>query len=365
MNPKDCYCVIMAGGSGTRFWPVSRNSRPKQFLDMADTGKTFLRLTYERFLNMIPQENIIIVTAAKYKELLLEQIPEIPEQNLLLEPYAKNTAPCIAYATYSILKRNPDAKVVVSPSDHIIENEELFCKTITEALGHLEDTDALMSLGVVPTRPETNYGYAQVPGGLNAFKEGRPMKVKTFIEKPEKALAEILISSGEFFWNSGIFLWKAVTIKEEMELHIPEVTRFFKGWEAAIGSKIEEEFIKRAYTECLKISIDYGVMEKTEKSWLYPVNFGWTDISTWESLYNWTPLKDENNNTTNSGKMMIDKTSSSIVITTDPKKLIAINGLEDFMVIDTEDVLLICPKDDKKFKEFISRLGMPEFEKYR
>lgn len=365
MNPKDCYCVIMAGGSGTRFWPVSRNSRPKQFLDMADTGKTFLRLTYERFLNIIPKENIIVVTAAKYKEMLLEQIPEISEENLLLEPYAKNTAPCIAYATYSILKRNPQARVVVTPSDHIIENEGLFSQTITEALEYLKDTDALMSLGVVPTRPETNYGYAQIPGGMKAFKEGRPMKVKTFIEKPEKSLAEILISSGEFFWNSGIFIWKASTIKEEMETYIPEITGFFRGWETAIGSKIEDEFIKRAYTECLKISIDYGVMEKTEKSWLYPVNFGWTDISTWESLYNWTPLKDEHNNTTNVEKLMIDKTSSSLVISTDPGKMIAIKGLEEFMVIDTEDVLLICPKDDRKFKEFISRLGMPEFEKYR
>ena len=200
---------------------------------------------------------------------------------------------------------------------------------------------------------------------MKAFKEGKPMKVKTFIEKPEKSLAEILISSGEFFWNSGVFVWKAATIRQEMERYIPEVTRFFKGWETAIGSKIEGEFIKRAYTECLKISIDYGVMEKTEKSWLYPVNFGWTDISTWESLYNWTPLKDENNNTTNVEKLMIDKTSSSLVISTDVGKMIAIKGLEEFMVIDTKDVLLICPKDDRKFKEFISRLGMPEFEKYR
>ena len=191
------------------------------------------------------------------------------------------------------------------------------------------------------------------------------MKVKTFIEQPEKSLADILISSGEIFWHAGIFIWKASTIKEEMETYIPEVTGFFRGWETAIGSKIEDEFIKRAYTECLKISIDYGVMEKTEKSWLYPVNFGWTDISTWESLYNWTPLKDEHNNTTNVEKLMIDKTSSSLVISTDPGKMIAIKGLEEFMVIDTEDVLLICPKDDRKFKEFISRLGMPEFEKYR
>ena len=191
------------------------------------------------------------------------------------------------------------------------------------------------------------------------------MKVKTFIEKPEKSLAEILISSGEFFWNSGIFIWKASTIKEEMETYIPEVTGFFRGWETAIGSKIEDEFIKRAYTECLKISIDYGVMEKTEKSWLYPVNFGWTDISTWESLYNWAPMKDEHNNTSNVKRLMIDKTSSSLVISTAPEKMIAIKGLEDFMVIDTKDVLLICPKDDRKFKEFISRLGMPEFEKYR
>ena len=354
----------MAGGSGTRFWPVSRSSKPKQFIDIADTGKTFLRQTYDRFLQVVPQENIIVVTAQRYAELVMEQIPELDRSNMLLEPYSRNTAPCIAYATYKLLQRNQDAHIVVTPADHAIDDEELFAQTIKNAFEYITENDVLMTLGVVPTRPDTNYGYVQAIGGKEAYKSDEPMQVKTFTEKPDKEMATLFINTGEFFWNAGIFLWKASTIKSEMEKYLPEVTGLFNGWEMALGSKIEGEFIARAFTDCPNISIDYGVMEKTDRAWIYPVKFGWSDIGTWESLYT-LQEKDHNGNAIAVDKTLIEESKDTLVLSTDKDKLIAVKGLEGFMVIDTPDALVICPKDDRSFKDFISGIAMPEYEKYR
>ena len=365
MNRSNCYCVIMAGGAGTRFWPLSRTARPKQFLDVADTGKTFIRQTYERFLRVVPQDNIIVVSSVRYRALVMEQIPELPEENLLLEPYSRNTAPCIAYATYTLLRRDPEARMVVAPSDHFIQDEDLFARTISYAFNYISENDTLMTLGILPTRPDTNYGYIQATGGKEAFRSEVPMPVKTFTEKPDKELAQVFINTGEFFWNSGIFIWKARTIREEMEKHLSEVTSLFAGWERALGSPLEEEFIARAYTDCANISIDYGVMEKTDRAWIYPARFDWQDIGSWESLYNFLPDKDENGNAIGAEKVLIEGSSEVMVISPERKKLVAVKGLENFMIIDTEDVLVICPKDDRKFKEFISGIAMPEYEKYR
>lgn len=365
MDINNCYCVIMAGGAGTRFWPLSRTTKPKQFLDVADTGKTFIRQTYERFLKVVPKDNILIVTAGKYMNLVKEQIPELDSSNLLPEPYSRNTAPCIAYATYTLLKRNPQARVVVTPSDHFIRDEKLFTETISYAFSYIDSNDVLMTLGILPTRPDTNYGYIQACGGKDVYKSSVPMQIKTFTEKPDKELAQVFMNTGEFFWNSGIFLWKAQTIREEMEKHLPEVTGLFKGWEKAIGSSVEEEFIARAYTDVQNISIDYGVMEKTDRAWIYPAKFDWQDIGTWESLYNFIPGKDAAGNVIGVEKALVEDCRNMMVITPERKKLIAIRGLEDYMVIDTEDALVICPKDDRKFKEFISGIAMPEYEKYR
>ena len=365
MNREHCYCVIMAGGTGVRFWPVSRAAKPKQFLDVADTGKTFIQSTYERFLKVVPKENILIVTGDRYHDIVKEQLPDLAPENLLLEPYSRNTAPCIAYATYTLLKRDPLARMVVTPSDHMIDNEELFTETIRNAFDYIEEKDVLMTLGVVPTRPDTNYGYIQACGGSDVYKNDKPMQVKTFTEKPDRELAKVFISTGEFFWNAGIFLWNAETIRKKMEKYLPEVTALFNGWENVLGTSVESEFITRAYTDCRNISIDYGVMEKTDKAWMYPVKFGWGDIGTWESLYNIIPEKDPNGNAVSAEKTLIENTKGVLVVSPEKKKLIAIKGLEDYMVIDTDDVLVICPKDDKKFKDFISGLGMPEYEKYR
>ena len=354
----------MAGGSGTRFWPMSRNTKPKQFLDVADTGKTFVSQTFERFSRIVPKENIIVVTAARYRDLMMAQIPELSSENLLLEPYNRNTAPCIAYATYTILKRNPQAHMVVTPSDHIIEDDDLFVETIRTVFEYIADKEVLMTLGIVPTRPDTNYGYIQASGGTDSYNISEPMQVKTFTEKPDKDLAQVFIDTGEFFWNSGIFLWKASTIKEEMEKYLPEVTGLFQGWESVLGTAMEGEFIARAYTDSPNISIDYAVMEKTSRAWICPVKFGWMDFGTWESLYNYIP-KDVNCIATNVEKTLIENSSNLLVISPNKQKLVAIRGLEDYIVIDTEDALVICPKDDKKFKEFITGIGMPGFEKYR
>lgn len=365
MNKNNSYCVIMAGGAGTRFWPVSRTAKPKQFLDVAETGKTFIRHTYDRFLKILPQENILIVTAAKYRDLVMEQIPELSRENLLLEPYTRNTAPSTVYATYTLLKRNPDAQFVVMPSDYIIDNEDIFVETIRNAFDYIEQNDVLLTLGVAPTRPDTNYGYAQVFGGREAIQSKQPAKVKTFTEKPDKELAKVFLSTGEFLWNAGIHLWKAKTIREEMEKNMPQVTGLFKGWEHAIGSSVETEFATKAFSDCMNISLSYGVMEKTDKAWIFPVTFDWQDVGTWESLYNYMTVRDTDGNACSAGKVLAEDTKDTLIISPEKKKLIAVNGLEDYIVIDTDDVLLICPKDDKKFKEFISQIGMPEFEKYR
>ncbi len=361
---NNSYCVIMAGGAGSRFWPISKSPKPKQFLMAGDTGKTFLRLTYERCLKIVPERNIIVITAEKYRSLVVEQIPELEEGNLLLEPYGRNTAPCIVYATYVLMKRNPQARAVVMPSDHLIDDDEAFTHTIGNALEHVSKNDVLMTLGIVPTRPDTNYGYVQTYGGREAYRNNEPLQIKTFTEKPSRELAQVFMSTGEFLWNAGILIWKVSVIKEEMEKHLPEVTSQFEGWEAALDTPAERDFIERAYTGCPNISIGYSVMERTDRAWIYPADFGWKDIGTWESLYTYIP-KDEKGNAVSAEKALIEDTSDSLVVSQNKKKLIAVKGLKDFMVIDTPDALVICPKDDKEFKDFISGIAMPGYEKYR
>ncbi len=363
--PDNRYCVIMAGGAANHFWPISRESRPKQFLDIYDSGKSLFRMTYERFSEIVPKENIMVITLDRFGEMVREQIPELPERNLLLEPYSRNTAPCIAYSTLAILKRNPDAVIVATPADHIIKDEVSFRSTVEEAMDYAMKYNALMTLGIAPTKPETSYGYIQVSGGKAAAQSDKPVKVKTFTEKPDKNLAEVFFKSGEFFWNSGIFAWKASVIYAEMEKYMPDVISLFAGWEEAIGSPVERPFIQKAYADCPKISIDYGVMEKTDLAWLYRGDFGWYDIDTWESLFGALKLKDQDGNASNTENKLFKEDRDNLVITGNKNKIYAIKGLTDYLVIDTSDALLICPRDDKQFQDFISGLGMPGFEDFR
>ena len=359
------YCVIMAGGHLNRFWPISREGMPGHFRDISGTGKSLVRMAYERCLGVVPEENILIITLGKFKGIINEQIPELPKENLLLEPYARRTAPCIAYATYTLLKRNPNAVMAATPADIIVNDEQLFKETMTNALDYAEKNPVLVTLGVKPDRPDTEYGYIQAVGGKGACSSGAPVKVKTFTEKPDAEIADVFFRSGEFFWNSGIFVWQASVIKEEMERYIPEITRLFDGWEGALGSPAEEVFIERAYTDCIKLSIDYGVMEKTDRAWVYPIQFGWSDIDSWENYYSSIRRKDQDGNISNTQMKILQNDKRNIILTKNKNKLLMIRGLEDCLVVDTDDVLLICPRDDKQYKELVNSTRMPGYDKYR
>ncbi len=353
----------MAGGGGTGLWPVSRAKCPKQFINLTGTG-SFLRNSYDRFAEFMPRENILVAAPAKYGDLIREQLPELPEENMIVEPYIRNTAPCILYSACKLLKRDPEAVMVVTPADHRISGKEEFRKAISDAITHAAESESLMTLGVRPTRPDTNYGYIQVEGG-KADSTDKIFKVKTFIEKPDTTLAKVLMNSGEFFWNSGIFVWKAATIFAEMEKYMPGVTGLFQGWESAIDTAAEEEFIARAYAECLNISIDYGVMEKTDRAWLCPASFSWVDIGSWETLMEVWEDKDKDGNGVRANRAILRDTKDTALFSLHKSKLTALRGLHDYVVVDTKDVLLICPKKDGHIKEFISNLSVPGFEKYK
>lgn len=357
------YCVILAGGIGSRFWPISRSDKPKQFLDFTEQGTSFLRFTYNRMKAVIPEENIIVVSLARYREEVLSHLPELKEENLLLEPYNRNTAPCITYATYSILKRDPHAVTVVTPSDQVVNKHDFFNETLSNALAYAAGTDALIALGVVPTRPDPNFGYIQMASQPQG---DCPVAVKTFTEKPDPEIAKIFLETGEFLWNTGIYIWKASEIKKALELHTPEITRLWTGWQDNLGTETEKAFIERIYPDMPRISIDQAVMEKTSKAWVYPAKFRWADIGNWESFYDYLAHHDECGNAKNQiTRGLVKECHDNIIYSGRGDKLLALRGLEDFIVIDTDDVLLICPRDEEKLKDFLSELAMPQFEDYR
>lgn len=363
---RNRYCVIMAGGVGSRFWPISRNRRPKQFLDITGSGRTFLQQTYDRFLKFIPKERILVVTGKMYSDYVQEQLPDIPLENILLEPYGRNTAPCIAYAVYRLLARDPDALMVVAPSDHWIQDEDLFAQDIERAFEHAQNNDSLVTLGIVPTRPEPNYGYIQVSSASHQKYKGSAMPVKTFTEKPDVKMAEVFVASGEFYWNSGIFIWSLDSIRRELETHLPELVAQFDGWENVMGGCDEDAFIERAYGDCPKISIDYGVMEKTSKAWLIPARFKWSDLGTWESLYKCANHYDENANAVRGvEEAILQQTRDSLVLSSQKGKFVVVKGLENYLVVNTDDVLLICPKEEGAIKQVLTELSMKDYTKYR
>lgn len=364
MNNSHYYCVIMAGGIGSRFWPVSREAKPKQFLPLSRTGKSFIRLAYERFAKIVPESNILVVTQQRYHDLVKAQLPEVLEENILLEPYSRNTAPCIALATYTLLKRDPEAVMVATPADHVIFDEEIFQKTMLDALNYAAWNDALITLGIVPTRPDTNFGYIQGTYGQTVV-DGRPIKVKTFTEKPDADLAEVFFNSGEFYWNSGIFVWNAETIRQELEKYLPEVKSLFWGWESEIDSADDSKFLENAYTSISNISIDYAVMEKTDKAWVYPSTFRWHDIGSWESLFGYLSKEYNSDTVAMTGPALCKGNKNTLIHAEDKTKLIAVRGLENYIVVDTEDVLLICPRNEKDAKDIIANVAMPGYEKFK
>lgn len=359
------FCIIMAGGIGSRFWPVSRNAKPKQFLDILGVGKSFLQQTYERFSRIMPKENILIVTSVQYKELVLQQIPDISQDNILLEPFRRNTAPCVAYATYKLLQKNENASVVVAPSDHLIMNEELFLDTISAALDYAETHNQLMTLGIKPNRPETAYGYIQVarnqPVNLNGHVA---YEVKTFTEKPNYELAKVFIDSGEFLWNSGIFIWNLQIFKSELEKQQPDIASLFEKGDKYFYTEREIPFITKVYEECKSISIDYGIMEKTDKAIVYPASFGWSDLGTWESLFNQVE-KETNGNLIQSEETFLSDVKDSIIISEEKDKLVVVKNIHNYMIINTDDVLMICPREETAFKNIITDLPLKNLNKYQ
>ena len=349
---ENTYCVIMAGGVGSRFWPLSKSSAPKQFLDILGTGKSLLRQTFERFLPICPASNFLIVTSSDYLNQVLEQIPELKEEQILLEPFRRNTAPCIAFANSFIRSRTPNARIVVTPADHLIINETEFINSINKGLNFVEQNDALLTLGIKPHRPETGYGYIQVGKETEQLPEGF-MKVKTFTEKPTLEIAKVFFESGEFFWNSGIFLWSLKSIDQAFEKSLSEVQTIFNTLDSKYGTPDEKQSIHEAYMGCRNISIDYGVMEKAENVFVQTASFGWSDLGTWSSLYEYS-AQDIKGNAVICGKSLLYDTSGSI-INVPAEKVAVIQGLSDYIVVDSGDALLICPKsNEQQIRQFTS-----------
>ena len=355
----------MAGGSGTRFWPMSRVAKPKQFLDILDMGKTFLRMTFNRFTTVIPPENVLIVSTEQYRDLIKDQLPQIPDENILLEPLKRNTAPCIAYAIYKLRKKNPDASVVITPADHYITGEANFTSSIARALDYVAHNDQILTIGIEPTRPDTNYGYIQMNRRSHRKVEGHPIyAVKTFTEKPDVETAKVFCSTGEFLGNSGMFISNIRSLIAEFESCLPEVASLFAAGDALWYTPTEQDFVLGAYRGSPNISIDYGVMEKTRKAWVLPADFGWSDLGTWTTVYDLSPNKDENGNIIKTRESIIQDTHGTLIREKQEGKLIVVRGLEDFLVIDTEDVLMICPRNDKYVKDFVTDLTTREKNRY-
>ncbi|GAB7089156.1 mannose-1-phosphate guanylyltransferase [Marinifilum fragile] len=352
----------MAGGVGSRFWPLSKNLRPKQFLDILGTGKTLIRHTFERFASVCPIENFFVVTNAIYKDLVLEQIPEIKEGQVLLEPLRRNTAPCIAYANYKILKRNPNASVVVTPADHLILNEVKFLEVLKEGIDFVSNEDKLLTLGMKPSRPETGYGYIQV-GRKSVEKLSDIYPVKTFTEKPHLDLAKIFYESGEFFWNSGIFLWSLQAIQNSFNKFLPEVVALFDSIFEDVDTENEQTAIDRIYPECQNISIDYGILEKSDNVYVYCTEFGWSDLGTWGSMYE-NSIKDDNQNAIQGENVMLYE-SKDCLVNAPNEKLVVVQGLKDYIVIDTDKTLLICRKrDEQEIRKFVNDVKITKGEEY-
>lgn len=351
----------MCGGIGSRFWPYSRSSRPKQFIDFLGTGRTLLQMSFDRILPLVPKENVLIVTNEQYAPLVREQLPELAESQILLEPARRNTAPCIAWAAYHIAAIDPEASIIVAPSDHLITRENIFVDSLERGFRFVETHDALLTLGIRPSRPETGYGYIQV---------GQPVdgvdgicKVKTFTEKPKLELAQVFVESGEFFWNSGIFLWSAKNIIRELGLHAPNVAAAFEKGIDAFGTPAERSFIEQNFPGCLSISIDFAVMEKSQCVYVECVDFGWNDLGMWSALYDNSPKNRDGNVTQNCNVLAYN--SSGNIFAVNGEKLIVADGLKNYIVADAGDVLLICPKaEEQRIKQMVNDAHLAFGEKY-
>ena len=351
---KNNYAVIMAGGIGSRFWPMSKSSFPKQFLDILGTGETLIQQTFSRLERICPPENILIVTNTNYKNLCLEQLPNVVESNILCEPAMRNTAPCVAYAAFKIQSMNEDANMIIAASDHIILKEDEFVRVANDCLDIVAKNDVLLTLGITPSRPDTGYGYIQFSeDNLSGSKKAR--KVKTFTEKPNQELALNFLDSGDFLWNSGMFIWSAKSISLAYRKHLRDMHDIFDEGKQFYNTIKEKEFIDRVFPACKNISIDYGIMEKSENVYVYPADFGWSDLGTWGSLYSHLELDKYKNTIQGNNVMMYDSSDNLVKVSDD--KLVVLQGLNGYIVVENEGAILVCKKEDEqKIKQFVADL---------
>ncbi len=357
---KSTFCIIMAGGIGRRFWPLSRQSYPKQFTDLLGTGKTLIQQTYERMLRVCPKENILVVTGAIYKNLTLEQLPDLTEEQILIEPARRNTAPCVAFANERIQSINPNASVIVTPSDHLILKEDRFEQIINKGIEFTKNKNALLTIGIAPNRPETDYGYVQIEDSEDS---DEVLKVKNFTEKPDYELAKFFIESKEFYWNSGIYVWSLKTIKEAYEKHLPSIQELFSERSNLFGTELEEETIQNIYAGCKNISIDYGIMEKADNVYMHKADFDWSDLGTWRSLYD-TRDKNEDNNVLKHDNILTYDTKNTMICTSNDK-ITAVQGLDGYVIAETDDALLICKrKDEGKIRQIINDIKFKKGDQY-
>lgn len=345
------FAVILAGGIGSRFWPVSRTKHPKQFLDMLGTGKSLLQHTYERFKQIVPEENILIATHEQYLNLVEKQLPNLSKNQLIVEPIMRNTAPCITYASHKIKQINPDAVMVVAPADHLILDVHTFEKEVKKALECAEKNDWLITLGIKPSRPDTGYGYIQY-GKDSKVEEFK--KVKTFTEKPNLELAKTFFQSGEFVWNAGIFIWSAKSIIDSLAKYQTEMNDIFAEGASFYQTDGEKKFIEGAFVRCINISIDFAIMEKADNVYVLPAEFGWSDLGTWNSVYELSE-KDYLGNVASSSEKIITYDTNNCMLKGTPNKLMIVKGLQNFIVVDSEDALMICPRDqEQEVKTFVA-----------
>jgi len=353
----------MAGGIGSRFWPMSTTQHPKQFLDVLGTGQTLIQQTFERMLQVCPINNIYVVTSQEYENLVKEQLPQLLPQNIVKEPARKNTAPCIVYASYKIHQLNPQAITVVAPSDHLIKKEDTFVKAIKSSIKKAASQDCLVTLGIKPTRPDTGYGYIQFLESDADETDKRIFKVKTFTEKPDTEMARFFMESGDFLWNSGIFIWSTASIIKAAETHDPELATVFKeGWNV-YNTPEESTFINRAYSVCKNISIDYSIMEKADNVFVRSSIIGWSDLGTWGSLHSQMEKDEEQNAVVGKNVMMYG--SSNCIVHVPSDKLVVLQGLENYIVVESDNILLVCKKEDEQqIRNFVNDVKVNKGEKF-
>lgn len=357
---KHHYVAIMAGGIGSRFWPKSRTSYPKQFLDILNTGKSLIRWTYERYAAFIPNENIFIVTSEEYESIVHEQLPELPIENILAEPSRKNTAPCVAYISYKLLQKDPEAALIVAPSDHMILDTDAFRSITSKALDFVTQIKSLVTLGIKPTHPNTGYGYIQ----HEALAAGDGIyKVKTFTEKPNLELAKTFLSSGDFLWNAGIFVWQVKNVMKAFEKYQPEMYELFDNENASFNTANEKDAINRIYPLCTNVSIDFAIMEKADNVFVIPSSFGWSDLGTWNSAYDNLDKDYLGNAVASENVIVIDATKCMISAPHD--KLVLVQGIDDCIIVDTKDVLMICKKEkEQAIKEYVAEVKRNKGDRY-